>query len=103
MALYTIDNVPGQIDFECNGDVRKRTLQNAKNLIMCRMGEIPYDRMRGVNPALFDLGIGEVNRQLLPEMERVLGWEPDAKAVAAVAELDENGETILTVTVEVNV
>lgn len=102
MAKYTIDNRPVPIDFECNRDILARTLQNVKNLIMCRMGEVPYDRMRGINPALFDMGIDEVNAQLMPEIDRVLGWEPDAEAVSAVAALDENGDTVITVVVEVN-
>ena len=103
MAKYTIDNRPGPIDFESNGDIRKRTMQNVKNLIMCRMGEVPYDRMRGINPGLFDLGIDEMNAQLLPEIDRVLGWEPDAEAVSATATLDENGDTVITVVVELTV
>lgn len=102
MALYTIDNRPRPIDFECNNDILRRTLQNAKNLIMCQMGEVPYDRMRGINPALFDLGIAEANEQILPEIDRVLGWEPDAKAVSANVLIDENGETVITVVIEVN-
>lgn len=103
MALFTVDTRPGPIDWECNSDIRKRTLQNVKNLIMCRMGEVPYDRMRGLNPALFDLGVDDINAQLLPEMDRVLGWEPDAEAVSAMATLDEGGETVITVVVEVAV
>lgn len=103
MAKYTIDNRPGPIDFESNADIQKRTMQNVKNLIMCRMGEVPYDRMRGINPGLFDLGIDEMNAQLLPEIDRVLGWEPDAEAVSATATLDENGDTVITVVVEVTV
>jgi len=103
MALYMIDNKPTPIDFECNDDFLRRTLQNAKNLLMCRMGEVPYDRRRGINPALFELGLGEMNRQLLPEVDRVLGWEPDVKAVSAAATRNENGETVITVTVEVDV
>lgn len=101
MALYTVDTRRAPIDFECNNDIRMRTLQNVKNLIMCRMGEVPYDRMRGINPALFDQGIDDINAQLMPEIDRVLGWEPDAEAVNATAMLDENGDTIITVVVEV--
>lgn len=103
MALFTVDTRPLPIDWECNSDIRQRTLQNVKNLIMCRMGEVPYDRMRGINPALFDLCIDEMNSQLMPEIDRVLGWEPDAEAVSATAILDENGDTVITLVVEVTV
>lgn len=102
MAMYTIDNRTGPIDFENNGDILRRTLRNVKNLIMCRMGEVPFDRMRGINPAIFDMPINELNQQLMPEIDRVLGWEPDAEAVSATATQDENGGTIITVVVEVN-
>lgn len=102
MARYTVDNRTTPIDFECNNDALRRTMQNCKNLIMCRMGEVPYDRMRGVNPALFDMGIDQINEQLMPEIDRVLGWEPNATAVSGFAALDENGETIITVVVEIN-
>ena len=47
MAQYIITNIPEQIDFEIDNDDVGRTLQNAKNLLMTRMGEVPYDRLRG--------------------------------------------------------
>lgn len=102
MAMYTIDTRQSPINFESNNDILQRTLQNVKNLLMCRMGEVPYDRKRGINPALFDMPINKVNEQLMPEIDRVLGWEPDAEAVSAVATQDENGDTVITVVVEVN-
>ena len=51
MALYEITSEPAELDFECTtaGDIRQRTLRNAKNLLMLRMGEVPYDRQRGLN------------------------------------------------------
>lgn len=103
MAKYTIDNRRSPIDFECNGDILARTLQNCKNLLMCRKGEVPYDRMRGLDPAIYDLPLPEANEVILPEMDRVLGWEPDARAVSAKVELDRDGETVITVVVEINV
>ena len=78
MAQYEITNQPSPIDFECNNEIIARTLQNAKNLLMCKMGEVPYDRYRGFDPALFDLPIQEFEEQLLPELDRVMLWEPDA-------------------------
>lgn len=102
MARYTIDSRPGPIDFECNNDILLRTLQNCKNLLRCRMGEVPYDRMRSLNPAIFDLSVTEANEQILPEIDRVMGWEPDAEAVSAKVWLDETGETVITVVLEIN-
>lgn len=101
MARFTINNIPAPIDFTCNNDLQKRTIQNCKNLMMCRMGEVPYDRRRGLNPAVYDMTMTELNEQLMPEIDRVLRWEPDANAISASAYRNENGETIITVTVEI--
>lgn len=100
MAQYLITNQPGPVDFE-EGREAERILQNCKNLIMTRMGEVPYDRMRGLNPAVWDMPMEELNTQILPEVDRVLAWEPRAKAVSASAGMDRNGETVISVVVEV--
>jgi len=52
VAQYMIDNVAAPIDFQ-ESDILQRTLQNAKSLLMCKMGEVPYDRARGFDPSLF--------------------------------------------------
>lgn len=102
MAQYEITNIPGDIEFECGNTSTglKRTLQNAKNLLMCRMGEIPFDRQRGFDPALLDLPISEMQNYLLPELDRVMLWEMDVEVVSATATI-ENGETIIRCVVEV--
>lgn len=102
MAKYAVDTRPSVIDFECGDEPVRRVLQNCKNLLMCRMGEVPYDRMRGIDPALFDRSMPEVNSQLLPEIDRVLGWEPRANPISAVADMDDNGDTVITVVVDIN-
>ena len=97
---YQIDNLPSQIDFESKGFVQ-RTLQNAKNLLMCHMGEVPYGRLRGFNPALYDLPIGDLKNELLPELDRIMLWEPDAEVVSADAELLEGGTIYITAVIEI--
>ncbi len=96
MAKYQIDNIPSPIDFQ-ESDMVMRTLQNAKNLLLCRMGEVPYDRYRGFDPALFDLPIDEFRAALLPELDRVMMWEPDAEVEEAEATLLENGDVYIKV------
>ncbi len=54
MARYEITNEQKPIEFEGLGEV-KRIVQNCKNLLMTRLGEVPFDRLRGFNWALFDL------------------------------------------------
>ncbi len=102
MAQYQIDNVNYPIDFQ-EDDILMRTLQNAKNLLMCKMGEVPYDRLRGVDPAIFDLPINELREELLPELDRVMEWEPDVEVVDAEATLRDNGETYIKVIIETSV
>ena len=100
MAKYVIDNVPYPINWE-EKDRVQRTLQNAKNLLMCRMGEVPYDRWRGFDPALNDLPMDQMRNELLPELDRIMLWEPDVEVVDAEATLTPDGETYIRVTIEV--
>lgn len=103
MAHYRITNQPAPIDFEYEGDMLRRTLQNAKNLLMTQMGEVPYDRYRGFNPALYDLPIQEMQEALLPEADRAMLWEPDVEVVDAECSLLPNGETLITLVLEINI
>lgn len=100
MALYEIDNVPAPIDFQ-ESDIVLRTLQNAKNLLMCRMGEVPYDRLRGFDPALLDLPFPDFENALLPELDRVLMWEPDAQVTDAEATMLKDGTIYIRVTIDI--
>ena len=102
MARYYIDNRDAPIDFECGGDQARRALQNAKNLLMCHMGEVPFDRLRGFDPALYDLPIGRFREEMLPELDRVMQWEPDVEIVDAEATIDSEG-IYIRATVEVNI
>lgn len=102
MAQYQINNIPSPIEFESEGSVLRRTLQNCKNLLMTKMGEVPYDRYRGFDPAMLHLPITELRDGLMTELDRLMLWEPDAEVVEATADMDENGETVITMTVEIN-
>ena len=103
MAQYQITNRPAPIDFECNNDIILRTIQNAKNLLMCRMGEVPYDRYRGFDPTFYELPLSELQEKLLPELDRIMLWEPDVEIVDGECAMDENGDIIITATIEVTI
>ena len=103
MAQYIITNQPEPINFEIKDDIIARTVQNAKNLLMTHMGEVPYDRLRGFDMALYHLPIDQMRTALLPELDRVMMWEPDAEVVEATAEMMENGEVLITVTIEIDI
>lgn len=98
---FQIDNLPTPIDFREKTRTR-RILQNAKNLLMCRMGEVPYDRYRGVSPALLDLPMSKLRSELLPELDRVMLWEPGAEVVSAEASLLPNGQVYISVILEID-
>ena len=102
MAQYQIDNVASPINFQ-GSDIIKRTLQNAKNLLMCRMGEVPYDRCRGFNQALYELPIEQMKLELMPELDRLFIWEPDVEAVEADASLLPNGNVYIKAIIEISI
>lgn len=102
MAQYQIDNVASPIDFQ-ESDIIKRTLQNAKNLLMCHLGEVPYDRCRGFDAALYDLPIQQLRGELLQELDRIMMWEPDVEVVAAEATLFGDGSVYIKAIVEVDI
>lgn len=93
MAQYVVTDAPGAIDFECDSDFTLRTLQNVRNLLLCRKGEVPFDRLRGLDPALYDMPLNEAEEALLPELDRVMLWEPDAEVVSA--ELEADGDRMI--------
>ena len=65
---YTIDNRPGKIEFGATG--MARTVQNAKNLILCRMGEVPFDRGRGFDPKKYHQNMELFRASLMEEIDR---------------------------------
>ena len=104
MALYAIDNRPAPIDFESGfDDVIKMTLQNAKNLLMTRMGEVPYDRQRGFDAKLMDLPIDKLRQRIVAELDRLMMWEPDVEVSDAEVSLDSNGEIYIRVILDIDI
>lgn len=100
MARYQIDNLPAPVDFQ-EKDRAQRILQNAKNLLLCRRGEVPYDRRRGFRTELLDLPITELRRRLLPELDRVMRWEPGVEVVSAEATLLPGAQVYIKAIVEI--
>ncbi len=100
MARYMITNEETPIEFECDSETA-RTLQNAKNLLMTKRGEVPYDRNRGFDQSLFSLPMKQFEEELLPELDRVMLWEPNVNVVDASLQYDQEGNGVLSVTLEV--
>lgn len=98
---FEVNNLPGEIDFECNSDTVRRIVQNVKNLLVLRMGEIPFDRQRGFDWRLYDLPIGELRARLAMEIDRVLLWERRALLVNCTADIVD-GTTVIKCVVEIN-
>lgn len=102
MATYKINNRPARIDYEVTGLI-DRTLQNAKNLLMTHMGEVPYDRYRGFDPALYDLPLTRLREELIEEADRIMLWEPDVEVVDADCYLDETNSVVIEITIEIDI
>lgn len=89
--VYTINNLSGEpIDFETREYIA-RTLQNAKNLLCLRKGEVPFDRMSGVDTAIEHMAHGQMQEIITAEVERVLAWEPDVRVRAVRARAVDAG------------
>lgn len=100
MAVYEIDNIPAKIDFS-GADTAGRIAQNVKNLLCCMAGEIPYDRQRGFNTALFDLPAERLREMLPQEIERLMLWEPRAEVLSADIDTG-SGETVIRIRVSID-
>lgn len=96
---YTIDNQPAQVDWEAKGNER-RILQNAKNLLMTHMGEVPYDRYRGLDPAIYDKPLSIAQGEVAQELDRIMAWEPGVDVVEVRAYLDTKRGFVIEADVE---
>lgn len=102
-ARYVITNYPEEIDFELGREPEMRAVQNAKNLLMTKMGEIPFDRQRGFDTSLYDLPMGELQGILMEELDRVMLWEPYVEVVeATILRIEEDNRVIIQVVIEVS-
>ena len=103
MAQYEITTEDLPLDFECTmaSNMLERTIRNAKNLLMCRKGEIFSDRQRGFNTSLLDLPFNDAQAIITQELDRVMLWEPDVEVVEAWIERDENGESVVHCIIDV--
>ena len=100
--LYTINNKLEPIAFEdATTDLEKRVVQNCKNLIMIRRGEVPYDRMRGLDAELEALPILDAQKRILKDVDIALGWEPRAHAITASCQYDANGGLLIECIIDV--
>jgi len=101
-VLYTINNVLEPIAFEeLASEPEKRVVQNCKNLLMTRRGEVPYDRMRGLNAELEALPIAEAQERILKDVDIALAWEPRAHAVMASCQYSASGGLLIECVINV--
>lgn len=89
--VYTINNLAEPINTETR-EFEARTIQNAKNLLRIWKGEVPYDRMRGLDPALKEMPFVKIQSCIFEEVTRVLNWEPDVSVIAVRTRTVEEGE-----------
>ena len=99
--MYIIDNQPARIEWEARGEI-PRILQNAKNLLMTHMGEVPYDRYRGFDPALYDRPIASIQSSIAQELDRIMEWEPDAEVRDIHAYVDNERGFVIEAKIEID-
>jgi len=109
MAYYAITNQGAEIPFEDCTDEVSRVVQNAKNLLMTQMGEVPYDRLRGFDMALYNLPIDQFRAELPREIDRIMLWEPRVSVKSATAEMlratnhIQDKDVLITVVIDVKI
>ena len=81
----------------------QQTIRNAKNLLMTKMGEVPYDRLRGFDVSLLHLPMDKLRHEIMPELDRLMLWEPDVEISDAEVKLDDNGEIYIRVILEIRI
>ena len=99
---YIITNAPEKIDFEGINSAEARVVQNAKNLLMTRKGEIPFDRQRGFDYSLYSLPMSEFQGILMEELDRIMLWEPYVEvSEAQILRVDEENRVMIQLVTEV--
>lgn len=101
MAKYTIDNRSGAINWEV-GAGNERILQNARNLLCAKLGEVPYDRLRGLNTAVFHKGMETANVLAVQDVDRLMEWEPEIAQVDEVRAFLSDGQIIIEADVTID-
>ena len=91
---FLIDTRHVPVQFECS-TAQGRILQNAKNLLMTRMGDVPYDRLRGLDAGVYDKPIPFVKSHIMQEISRVLAWEPDVRLISVDIRQEVEGTVFL--------
>lgn len=91
---FLVESRKAPVQFECK-TIQGRILQNVRNLLMTRMGEVPYDRLRGLNPDVYDKPVAFVKAHIGEEITRVLAWEPDVQLVGVEVKHDKDGTYFL--------
>lgn len=99
--VYEIDSRPRGINWAAQGN--ERIVQNARNLLCMRLGEVALNRWRGIDAALSDVALAQAQDIAQSEIRRVLAWEPRARVLECGARIAEDspGAFLLWARIEV--
>lgn len=100
MARYVIDNQNAPIVWEGLNDT-DRVLQNAKNLLRLARGELPYDRMRGMDMRMNGIPITQLKTEAAQKVHNNLLWETRVKLIGTRVAIKEDGDILIEAEVEV--
>ena len=109
MAQYVITNQGRDIPFEDCENETQRVVQNAKNLLMLQLGELPFDRLRGFDMGLYNLPLDQFQAELPKEVDRLMLWEPRVTVISATADVIkaknniQDKDILITVVIEVQI
>lgn len=101
MAQYVITNERTGVDWECETGTVQRILQNCRNLLITKMGEIPYDRYRGIDMRIIDKPLTEVRDMIEAECDRLMLYEKRAKVISASAYVRDHHDLVVRVIIDI--
>lgn len=98
---YTISTEDRNIEWSLTGV--DRIVQNVRNLLITRMGEVPFMRDLGIDPDYIDNSVSNIHNNLSNDViELVEKYEPRATILdVRITGQDANGNIIIEVEMEV--
>lgn len=94
------DNLPRELDW---GALKGPQLVAARLNVLLRLtqGEVPYDRLRGLDPGLIGTPVKKSDPDIRREVDRIMKWEPAAKLTDLKIEHQPDGAVILHASADV--
>ena len=96
----TVDNRGRPLDWGALS-APQRIAANLRVLLRLTLGEVPFDRTRGLDPELIGTTVGLSDPEIRREVDRLMKWEPRAKLLDLAITHQADGTVLLTMRAEV--